>query len=480
MTEAVLPPGSRTLLLVVADGVRHDVLRDEIERGHVPAIAALCDRGSFSTVTSCFPSVTGPGYVPFLTGRFPGPLGVPGLRWYDRKRKVGLWPANARSYAGIDIWQLDRDLSKHVPTLFELAGPSLSAMSMLGRGSHMNIGRSVAFMLRVSPSHFRGDLHAWRRAEQYATSKFLQQFERRRPRFATLAITSADKRAHKEGGASDGVRDAIRDMNSAIAAAAAAAVRGGWRDALDIWLVGDHGHASVSQHDDLHGWLEQEHKLRVRAHPQIFQQVVDVALMVGGNAMAHLYLNPADRTRRFWPELSGRWQTLHDTLVARPSVDLAAVALSSNVVRVSSGIAGAAEIRWQTRSGQTCWEYVTQTGDPLQLGGSRHALNSEAAWEASEPTDYPDALVQLSSLVSAERSGDIVISAARGWDLRSRFEPVNHVSTHGALLREQMNVPLILDRAVSRRPQRTADVMPSALELLGLAVPTGLDGRSFL
>ena len=59
------------------------------------------------------------------------------------------------------------------------------------------------------------------------------------------------------------------------------------------------------------------------------------------------------------------------------------------------------------------------------------------------------------------------------------FEPVAHVSTHGALLREQMLVPLIVDGPVARAPQRTADVMPSVLDALGVPVPGGLDGRSF-
>jgi len=469
----------RTLLLIVADGVRHDVLRDEIARGNVPAIAALCERGGMHEVATCFPSVTGPGYVPFLTGRFPAEVGVPGLRWFDRARKVGLWPAYSRSYSGIDIWCLDWDLDRNTPTMFDIAKPSLAAMSMLGRGSRMNFGRSVGFMARVTRSHFRGDLDGWRRAEQLATRQFLREFERNRPQFATLAILSADKRAHKEGGESLGVRNAILDINDAVASARAIAARGGWADQLDIWMVGDHGHAPVSHHEDLHGWLEQR-GLRVRAHPQILQRTVDVALMVGGNAMAHIYLNPEGRTRKFWPSFSGKWESLHEALLQRDAIDLLAVSQSENIVRVSSQAGGVAEIRRTQGSGRSCWSYFPQSGDPLELGGELTALDSDTAFEACARTQYPDAIVQLSSLMGAARTGDIVISAARDWDLRSRFEPMAHVSTHGALLREQMTVPLIIDRPVARAPQRTADVFPSALEVMGLPVPMGLDGRSFL
>lgn len=470
---------SRSLLLIVADGVRHDVLREEIDAGRAPALAALAARGGFHQVATCFPSVTGPGYVPFLTGRFPGAVGVPGLRWFDRARSVGLWPAHSRSYAGVDIWHLDADLQRDIPTLFELAQPSLASMSMLGRGAGYHFGRSIAWMARVAPGHFRGDLDAWRRVERLSTQRFLESFERTRPQFATLAITSPDKRAHKEGPFSPGVRSGIADIDAAVAHAVRAAERDGWREALDIWIVGDHGHDPVANHEDLHGWLETR-GLRVRAHPHVFKRRVDVALMVGGNAMAHLYLDPAERTRTFWPSLETKWQSLHDALLARESVDLLAVALSDSRVRVTSEAAGVAEIVQRGTGQSACWDYVAVSGDPLQLGGTHKALDYTASYEASAGTDYPDALVQLAALLAAPRSGDIVISAARNWDLRARFEPVAHVSTHGALLRDQMLVPLIVDRPVARTPQRTADVMPSALHALGLPIPAGLDGRNFL
>ncbi|MEO7996821.1 MAG: alkaline phosphatase family protein [Gemmatimonadaceae bacterium] len=469
----------RTLLLIVADGVRHDVLRDEIDRGKVPALAALCARGQMHEVSTCFPSVTGPGYIPFLTGRFPADVGIPGLRWYDRERKVGLWPAFARSYAGIDIWHLDNDLDRKTPTLFDLAKPSLAAMSMLGRGARVNFGRSLKFMIEVTPAHFRGDLDSWQASERKATQEFMRAFEKQRPRFATLAVTSPDKRAHKEGGESPGVRACIRDINDAVVAAQAIAERGGWRNQLDIWLVGDHGHAPVANHDDMHGWLEQR-GLRVRAHPKVLQPSVDVALMVGGNAMAHIYLDPGKRARDFWSALAPKWNELHDALLAREAVDLIAVALSDSVVRVSNKHRGAAEIRRTMGANGPCWQYLPLTGDPLELGGTHNGLNSTSAYQVAAGTPYPDSIVQLSSLMSSARCGDLVISAARNWDLRSRFEPVAHVSTHGALLREQMIVPLIIDRPVARTPMRTSDVFPSALQMLGLPIPEGLDGESFL
>jgi hypothetical protein len=468
----------RRLLLVVADGVRPDVFTEELEAGHLPAVAALRERGGLYAVSSSFPSVTGPAYVPFLMGHHPATVGMPGLRWFDRARRLRWSPSQTRSYAGIDIWHADHDVSREAATLLELARPSLAGMSMLGRGASAgHIGRSTRWMVRASIPHFRGDLHGWRRVEQAATRAFLKRFARVRPRAAVLALTSPDKLSHKLGPASEAVRAAIRDVDVAIAEARTIADRDGWGESLHVWIVGDHGHASVSAHDDLHGWLEGR-GLRVLAHPRLDRRRPDVALMVGGNAMAHLYLEPEHRTRRWWPALGARWTGLHDDLVGRDSIDLVSVAVDASRVRVTHASHGSADVVRHGSAADARWDYLADGGDPLRLGGTLRGLDEHAAWEASAGTPYPDAVVQLASLGLAARTGDLVVSAAEGWDLRARYEPVPHVSTHGALLRDQMMVPLLIDVPVTRVPQRTSDVMPSALDLLGIGVPPGMQGRS--
>lgn len=468
------------LLLVVADGVRPDVLQQEMDAGRAPAMAKLRARGGLHRVTSSFPSVTGPAYVPFLMGRHAGSVGLPGLRWFDRSRTLRWSSANARSYAGIDIWHVDHDVAADAPTLFELARPSLSGMSLLGRGATVgNIGRSIMWCVRAAIPHFRGDTLGWRTVERAATADFMRHFAHSRPRFAILAITSPDKFSHKFGSDSEPVRHAIADVDAAIARAIAIATKGGWRDSLRVWVVSDHGHAPVSQHDDLHGWLESQ-SLRVLAHPQLHTRDPDVALMVGGNAMAHLYLQPSVRARSWWPAHADRWTRLHDALVERTAVDLTAVATSSQAVRVSHATRGTAELRWRNDGDGWRFDYDARHGDALQLGGSFGAIDDRDAWTVCATSPYPDAIVQLLTLCTTARAGDIVLSATEDWDLRSRFEPVAHVSTHGALLRDQMFVPLLLDAPIAGTPQRTADVMPSVLAALGLPIPTGLDGRSFL
>jgi hypothetical protein len=87
--------------------------------------------------------------------------------------------------------------------------------------------------------------------------------------------------------------------------------------------------------------------------------------------------------------------------------------------------------------------------------------------------------VQIPHLVSAPRSGEIILSASRDWDYRARYEPIPHVSSHGALHRDHMLVPLLVNHPVRKLPRRTVDVMPSALAALGIDIPARLDGKSF-
>jgi hypothetical protein len=124
------------------------------------------------------------------------------------------------------------------------------------------------------------------------------------------------------------------------------------------------------------------------------------------------------------------------------------------------------------------FSYRPLSGDPLGVG-AHESLSSNDAFDATVDSDYPDAIVQIAKLLGSPRSGEMILSAARDWDFRGNWEPIPHVSSHGALHRDHMMVPLLLNRVASRSPRRTVDIMPSALAALGIAVPTGLDGTSY-
>ncbi|HEX3868499.1 MAG TPA: alkaline phosphatase family protein [Gemmatimonadaceae bacterium] len=464
-----------SVVILLADGVRPDTLERALASGALPAMARLRDEGGLHTVASCFPSVTGPAYAPFLMGRFPGPIGLPGLRWFDRARTACSFPDYARSYVGYQMGAVDRDIAADAPTIFELCGSSVGALNVIGRGLRPSdrVGAITPFSaLRAARTHFSGKIAAWLDIDREVAGEVVRRVRAQRPEFAFAAFTGVDKVSHARGQASPLTGEALEIVDGVAAGIRADAERDGRWTEMSLWIVSDHGHSPVSQHDDLASVIARAGH-RTVSHPWVVSLAPEVAVMVSGNAMAHLYVDVRDRAKPH--RLVPRWQSLADALLARPSVDLLLQAHASGV-SVRSAARGDAVV--STAHGRYCYRRVS--GDPLGLSGDLAGVTSDEAFDATIDTDYPDSVVQIAHLATAPRSGDIILSAARDWDFRARYEPIPHVSSHGALHREHMLVPLLVNRPVRGRPRRTADVMPSALAALGTPAPRGLDGVSFL
>src|ERR1700742_2643818 len=156
-------------------------------------------------------------------------------------------------------------------------------------------------------------------------------------------------------------------------------------------------------------------------------------------------------------KLDERYAALASALLARPSIDLMLRPGDDGAI-VSHATRGSAVV-WHDARG---YHYVRESGDPLGIAMNVHDASSDAAYDATIDTDYPDSVVQIAHLVSSPRAGEIILSAARDWDLRARYEPIPHLSSHGALHRDHMMVPLLVNRPIGSTPRRTVDVMPSA------------------
>jgi len=470
------PPGdSAQVVLIIADGVRPDVLARAIARGDLPALASLREEGSLSSVTSAFPSVTGPAYAPFIMGRYPGSVGLPGLRWYDRSHRIARLSGHSRSYVGPEMCFVDRDIDRASPTIFELAKPSLGALSVIGRGLRRRerIGQSPAFVARTAATHFRGNVRGWLAIDRQVGEEVALRLRTRRTRYAFVALTGVDKTSHAAGQDSLITGEAMRIVDDTVAQIRADAERDGRWAKMHLWVGSDHGHSTVREHEDLTAILS-DWGYSTLSHPWAFNTSADIAVMVSGNAMAHLYLNLDETTRPWWPSLAGRWSELVEQLLSRKSVDLLILPTSPSSCEIVGTGRGAARLSWN----ESRYDYTPMTGDPLDIGEQR-SLDDGEAYDATIESDYPDALVQIAQLVGSVRSGDIILSAARDWDYRAKYEPIPHVSSHGALHREHMLVPLLLNRAPRSSPRRTVDVMPSALAALGIMPPKTLDGVSY-
>jgi arylsulfatase A-like enzyme len=326
----------------------------------------------------------------------------------------------------------------------------------------------------VATTHFRGRAERWLDIDREVLETIPRRMREDRPDYIFAALAGVDKASHARGHEDALVRDALRIVDATAARLRADAEAGGWWDDMHLWIVSDHGHSAVHSHEDLAAVVAAA-GVRTVAHPWTVGIAPQAAVMVSGNAMAHVYLDIRDRERRWWTALARRWEPLAERLLARESVDLMLLPRTETHCEVRSASRGRAVV---SRIGDI-YRYERDTGDPLGCGSDVSGTANETHDQLRD-TDYPDAIVQIMNLASSARAGDVILSATPGWDFRARYEPIPHKSAHGALHRDHMMVPLLTNRPTSRSPRRTTDVFASTLAALGVPAPAEMDGESFV
>ncbi len=453
-----------SVIVLVADGLTPEALETAIRSGDVPELAALRDVSGLNVVTTVFPSVTGVAYIPMLTGQHPSDAGIPGLRWYDRARRLPWLIGRSRSYVGTQLRRMNDDLAPSTTTLFErVRGSALGSSAMVTRGlpPRARLDRGIGYTARVVHAHVTGGVTRWAALEEELAGELVRRVRREKPRFVFAAFTTGDKATHAEGPHSRAARDSLKLVDHVAASIRRDAERDGrWRS-MQLWVVSDHGHSAVRQHFDLAGELRKL-GVKVRAHPWTLPDRSEVAVMVSGNSMAHLYVGLEATSRQPWPALASVWAPRIGELLSHPAIDLVATMSGPSTVEVRRGNA-CAEITMTPKG----LSYRTTGGNPLGAE-SFEDLCDDAAYESLIGTEYPDGVAQLARLVLAARSGDVVVSASPGWDLRKRYEPIDHVSSHGALHAAHMLVPLVGNRHLDEAPRRTADLYRVVTNALGL------------
>ena len=81
----------KRVVLLLVDGLRPDVAEAALQRGELPALAAMTGARGVQRGITAFPSTTSVAYLPFLTGCTPGHCNVPSIRWMDRDAYAGRW-----------------------------------------------------------------------------------------------------------------------------------------------------------------------------------------------------------------------------------------------------------------------------------------------------------------------------------------------------------------------------------------------------
>lgn len=465
-------------IFLLLDGARSDTFQELIAAGELPNVARhIVEPGAVTMATTVFPSVTGVAYAPYLTGCFPERTNLTGVRWMDRE-KYATRPMSInrfRNYSGLGHFMMDRDLSREVTTLFELLRPSSNIFGTISRGTgvHRN-----AFLFRRVPWALNflltGD---WAPIDERANALLLRAASRKRERFTFHTTLQVDEHSHHDGPFSPRVREGYRSFDRAVGSLVARLESNGSLDRTLIVLGADHGHSEVSDHFDLEAFFEKR-KLKTLYYPKAFTParwfVSDVAVMVGGNGMGHVYLRGSGWNRdESGDERLARVPGVLDDLLAEPAVDIVAYRPGRDgAVRVVSR-RGSASIRLTADD----LFYTVETTDPFGFAPLPPQMTRHQAIVSTRDTEYPDGLVQIAQIFGASRAGDLVVTSSRGWDLRLRNEHRLHRSGHGSLHREHMAVPFAMNHPYDTSAVRTVDAFPTILHLLGEPIPHGTDGR---
>ena len=455
-------------VIVLIDGARADVLRDLLERGLLPNLARwVIEPGGLTVGTTVFPSTTGVAYIPFLFGRYPGNVNVPGIRWLDRveARRGGGWRAQwraARSYCGVQGGWLNQDITP-APSLFDLVPESIAICTPLTRGLRPGGNRVKGRRVVLgSAAHYFGTYPVLDRAVARAWVAAAEE-----PwRFLFVVFPGIDGIAHLEELTHPAVVESYRLVDRALGAFMERVQRRG--DVPAVFVVSDHGMTTMREHNDIAVWLERAGVPTLRHPVHVWRRDARVATMVSGNASVQLYFEPRSGRGRPLTE-SEIPAALVERLLAMPAVRLAACRSDDGgvIVRTKSGRARLVDEPGFLR-------YAPEDGDPLRLGGYLE-LDDRDMLARSRESDLPDAPRQLLQLFRASRAGDLVLAAAPGADFRGPWEMPEHRSGHGSLIAEHMEVPIAASVALPDMPIRTVDLMPTVLEHLGVAIPSGVD-----
>ncbi len=460
-------------IIYLVDGARPDVLQELLESGDLPHVRReVVEPGTFRTASSCFPSTTGPAHLPFLTGCFPGTLNIPGIRWLDKaefhRRR---WGKNRfRSYCGIEAPWFNDDLPKDRPTLYELFRRPFSVFSMITRGlprGHNLTGSSQPFWYTYAHLTDR-----WHRVDRAAHHHLMRCLDHN-PDFIFAVFPGVDSYSHLRHPRHGEALAAYRFIDFSVAHMVERLKRMGRWDETLLIITSDHGLTPTHQHFDLALFL-QSRGINTLYYPVVWKWNPKASVMISGNATGHVYcLDDKGGAPLIGAEIKEALGSTWDELLAREEIDFVAWRGAGDVYEIESA-RGHASILRQPEG--LC--YHLGTGDPLGLGRLEAPMDRRRALEATFNSDYPDALVQVEQLLSAPRSGDLVVVSKNGYDLREAFEWPQHHASHGSLHAEHMLVPLLYNQTGwDLRPARTADLFNTILKWSGKPTLENTDGQ---
>ncbi|MCD4700792.1 MAG: alkaline phosphatase family protein, partial [Candidatus Aegiribacteria sp.] len=239
------------VLFYLIDGARPDVMKRLIDEGQLPNIRKeVMEPGVFRKASSCFTSTTGPAYLPFLMGCFPGTVDIPGIRWLDKKefasKRIGKY--RLRSYNGIEGPWFNSDLPTDRKTLHELFNNSRNIYSMITRslGSDRDLTKYTK-LFHYLTAHLNDE---WHNVDEAGHQKLMMSLDDR-PDFIFAVFPAVDSFSHIHDPFDDDTIQAYINVDGYIGEAVEKLKKQGrWQNTLLI-ISSDHGLTSTHTRFDL-------------------------------------------------------------------------------------------------------------------------------------------------------------------------------------------------------------------------------------
>ena len=510
-------------LMILADGLRADLLSEMVEKNMLPHIKEhFMDRGVVVDCVGTLPSTTGPAHLPFLTGTLPGTNNITGVRWVDRENRI------CRDYcSGVEGVMMNKDSGLEVPTLYEILGKAGEKTGSVYE--IVNKGATEIKMPLVKEAWWvKGE--KWDQFDAMTAEVVEEWYDKELLRFTFVWMPAVDHLAHFHGTKSETVQQAVLNVDRTIGKIVNVLEKHGIYDKTLLGLAADHGGRETEKHLEF-----TEHLVSLGLDAKVDLSTegewlsinrYNAVVAVSGNAFAHLYLcddqgklaetvsahgwdwehqkelkrdslhhgwkwerGVSYASMRRFPISGDKKIDMIEALLDQEGIDVLLVAEKWGRYLVLSSEGQGVIERRRAPNGLEMYRYSVQGEDPLRYthDPATDALMADGAFysgydwfRASYRGPQPDSLVQICQLFDSPRTGDIVVLSKPGWDLMDQ----GHLGSHGAIAREEMLVPVafagpgIVKRELSCA--RTVDVFPTYLEFFGLnpAPLRKIDGRT--
>src|SRR3954452_19149978 len=450
-TARDMAPGK--LVLTVIDGMKPAMLERAIETGRAPVLQRVVERGTYvDGCTAAFPSVTPVCAATIATGRRQDEHHIPAMNWFSRTerryveygssfsaaRRFGIAKQLADTVYNMNMEHLPAD----VPTVFESLDDAdvrtAGTTYLMYRGRHRHeVSRETALTRLASTvmrrhvmgprELFYADVFASRETgcrsqlgmpgvrDRHTGCVGAHLVEHDLFDFLLFSLPDNDTHSHKNGPHAQvaSIAEADRQLERMTHAG------GGIEAFLDehaMIVVADHSHAAVERTIGF------------------FDGFSDYAVAGPGGtktADAELALCPSQRSAMIYVLVGAARETLVPRLV-RQALDLEGVDLAMHRAGDEAVITGAAgELRFAPGG-----PVRDERGEAWHIAGDLGVLAARQEGGVLRTSEYPDALARVWAAVRCETSGDVLLSAAPGFEFPD-WGGVDHVGggSHGSLHR---------------------------------------------